>query len=139
MEGLVAHYISYGEIDFQFVRNDDAVAHKTEIEGNYKVRLAFYRNMRDCDREYLCIDLDRLPEWRRPYKKQLSDKSKATKSRNKSKAKKYSIRKLSGKAVDSEEPKTKASKRKRNSRKKRDHSSSSTRSHKEQPTVDDKG
>ena len=111
-EGLVAHYISYREIDFQFICNDDALVHKTEIEGNYKIRLAFYRNMRDCDREYLRIDLDGLPVWRRPKKKQLSDTSNATKTRNKSKAKKTSKRKLSAKAVDSEEPKKKVSKRK---------------------------
>ena len=134
--GLCAHYISYREIDFQFVRNDDALAHKTEVEGNYKIRLAFYRNMRDCDREYLRIDLDGLPVWRRPKKKKLSDTSNATKTRNKSKGKKTSKRKLSGKAVESEEPKKK---RKRSYCKKKDASPTSTRSHKEQPTVDDKG
>ena len=138
-EGLVAHYISYREIDFQFIRNDDALAHKTEIEGNYKIRLAFYHNMRDCDREYLRIDLDGLPVWCRPKKKQLSDTSNARKTRNNSKAKKTSKRKLSAKAVDSEEPKKKTSRRKQRNDRKRDASASSTRSHKKNPTVDDQG
>ena len=46
--GIVVHYILYKEIGLQFVCHDDSVAHVAEVEGEYKVRLAFYRNMHDC-------------------------------------------------------------------------------------------
>ena len=48
-EGIVAHYISYKEIGMQFVRHDNAVPHVTQIEGDYKIRLAFYQSMRYCE------------------------------------------------------------------------------------------
>ena len=64
-EGIVVHYILYKEIGLQFVHHDDSVAHVAEVEGEYKFRLAFYRNMRDSQCAQLNIDLDGLPVWRK--------------------------------------------------------------------------
>ena len=93
-EGIVAHYILYKEIGLPFVHHDDSVAHVAEVEEEYKIRLAFYRNMRDCQRAQLNIDLDGLPVGRKPIVvrapfKDGTDKSKANKRhRNKSRKRK---------------------------------------------------
>ena len=93
-EGIVAHYISYKEIGLQFAWHDDSVAHVAEVEGDYKVRLAFYRNMHYYQCAQVNIDLDRLPVWQKPKivrapLKVATDKSKGNKRlRNKSRKRK---------------------------------------------------
>ena len=91
---VLLHIISRIEIGLQFVRHDDSLVHVAEIEGDYKVRLAFYWNMHDCQRAQLNIDLDGLPVWRKPKivrtpLKVVTDKSKGNKRlRNKSRKRK---------------------------------------------------
>ena len=91
---VLLHIISRIEIGLQFVSHDDSLVHVAEIEGDYKVRLAFYWNMSDCQRAQLNIDLDGLPVWRKPKivrtpLKVVTDKSKGNKRlRNKSRKRK---------------------------------------------------
>ena len=87
-EGIVAHYISYKEIGLQFVHHDDSATHVARVEGEYKIRLAFYRNMHDCQCAQLNIDLDGFPVWQKPKIvrapfKDGTDKSKANKRHRK--------------------------------------------------------
>ena len=59
------HYIGYRQINFQWIRNDDTKCHRTRVEGDYKVNMAFYRSMSSTTVSDFVLDTEGILYWQK--------------------------------------------------------------------------
>ena len=62
---LVAHYISYKSLMGQWVWNDDNLAHRAHVDGEYKVNMIFYQAMINAPEAMFYVETSGLTEWRK--------------------------------------------------------------------------
>ena len=60
---LVAHYIGYRCIIGQWIHNDDALIHLTDVKGEYKVNIAIYRGLQCSPLDRFFINDCNIPYW----------------------------------------------------------------------------
>ena len=59
------HYIGYRYINFTWIRNDDHRCHRTNIEGAYKVNMAFYKSMSSNVASTFILDDEGILFWKK--------------------------------------------------------------------------
>ena len=59
------HYIGYRQINFEWIRSDDTKCHRTHIQGDYKVNMAFYRSMSSTTVSDFILDTEGILFWQK--------------------------------------------------------------------------
>ena len=60
-----AHYIGYRKIRMQWIRNDDDKCHLTQVEGSYKMNMAFYKRVANQVDDEFDIDDEGIRYWKK--------------------------------------------------------------------------
>ena len=60
-----AHYIGYRCIRYTWIRNDDERCHITDVNGEYKINMAFYRRMASETVDEFEIEEEGILRWRK--------------------------------------------------------------------------
>ena len=59
------HYIGYRYINFTWIRNDDERCHTTNVDGQYKVNMAFYKSLSSNVVSDFILDVEGILHWKK--------------------------------------------------------------------------